>query len=48
METEDEGDPPDGQGGEDKYTIAYIWDSMDEEDRKDTMITLQQLDGWVI
>jgi hypothetical protein len=41
METEDEGDPPDGQDVEDKHTIAYIWDSMDEEDREDTMATLQ-------
>jgi hypothetical protein len=41
METKDEGDPPDGQGTEDKHTIAYIWDSMDEEDREDTMNTLQ-------
>ncbi len=41
METEDEGDPPDGQVAVDTHTIAYIWDSMDEEDRKDTMNTLQ-------
>ena len=48
METEDEGDPPDDQGVEDTHTIAYIWDSMDEENREDTMTTLQQLDEWVI
>jgi len=48
METEDEGDPPDGQGAGDTHTIAYIWDSMDEEDREDTMDTLQQSDEWVI
>jgi hypothetical protein len=48
MDTEDEGDPPDGQGVEDKHAITYIWDSMDEEDREDTMTTLQQLDEWVI
>ena len=48
METEDEGDPPDGQGVEDTHTTAYIWDSMDEEDRENTMATLKQLDEWVI
>jgi hypothetical protein len=48
MENEDEGDPPDGQGTEDKHTITYIWDSMDEEDREDTIPTLQKLDEWVI
>ncbi len=48
METEDEGDPPDGQGVEDIHTAAYIWDSMDEEDREDTMATLQLLDEWAI
>ena len=42
METEDEGDPPDGQDVEDIHTTAYIWDSMDEEDREDTMATLHQ------
>ncbi len=31
-----------------RKTTAYIWDSMDEEDREDTMDTLKQSDEWVI
>ncbi len=48
METGDSGDPPDGQDVGDMKTTAYIWDSMDEEDRVDTMTTLKQSDEWVI
>ena len=48
METEDEGDPPDGQDVGNTHTTVYIWDSMEEEDREDTMTTLKQLDEWVI
>jgi ribonuclease HI len=29
-------------------TTAYLWDSMDEEDREDTMDILKQSDEWVI
>jgi hypothetical protein len=32
----------------DKKKTAYIWDSMDEEDRADTIDILKRLDEWVI
>ena len=47
-ETEDAWDPSDEQEEGGRKTTAYIWDSMDEEDREDTMDTLHQLDEWVI
>jgi hypothetical protein len=36
-ETEDTGDPSDEQEEGDIKTTTYLWDSMDEEDREDTM-----------
>ena len=47
-ETEDVGDPSDEQEEGDIKTTAYLWDSMDEEDREDTMDILKQSDEWVI
>ena len=47
-EAEDTWDPSDEQEKGHTKTTAYLWDSMDEEDRKDTIDTLQQSDEWVI
>ena len=47
-EAEDTWDPSDEQENGHTKTTAYLWDSMDEEDRKDTIDTLQQSDEWVI
>jgi hypothetical protein len=47
-ETEDSGDPSDEQEEGDIKTTSYLWDSMDEEDREDTMDILKQSDEWVI
>jgi hypothetical protein len=44
-ETEDTGDPSDEQEEGDIKTTAYLWDSMDEEDREDTMDILKQSDA---
>ncbi len=41
-------DPSDEQEEGDNKTTAYLWDSMDEEDREDTMDILKQSDEWVI
>jgi hypothetical protein len=47
-ETEDAWDPSDEQEEGVRKTTSYIWDSMDEEDREDTMDILKQSDEWVI
>jgi hypothetical protein len=46
--TEDAWDPSDEQEEGGRKTTAYIWDSMDEEDREDAMDILKQSDEWVI
>jgi hypothetical protein len=47
-ETEDAWDPSDEQEEGDMKTTAYPRDSMDEEDREDTMDIFKQSDEWVI
>ncbi len=47
-ETDDTWDPSDEQEEGDIKTTAYLWDSIDEEDRPDTMDILKQSDEWVI
>ena len=41
-------DPSDEQEERDTKKTAYLWDSMDEDDRTDTIDILRQSDEWVI